>query len=260
MRVKAITLVIADDNQEFAAILNAFLSKDPSFRILGIAHDGESALKLINQYKPDVIVLDIIMPYLDGIGVLERVRNIFNGYKPKVIMFSAVGQDHYISQAIKLGADYYFMKPFDMTQLTRKINELSLSKESHDESKNKSFLRQRNNLIDEILHEMGINERLKGFVYIKDAISIVIEDPSLKRKYTTELYPFIAKSHDTKPKNVERSIRNCIDIAYKCMPIVTDESIENQNAERPVKLSNSKFIENVLQRYNERRVSDGNEK
>lgn len=261
MRIKATNLLIADDNKEFTAILAAFLGKDPSFKIVGIAHDGEAALKLINQFKPDVIVLDIIMPYLDGIGVLERVRNIFNGYSPKVIMFSAVGQDNYISKAIKLGAGYYFMKPFDMTQLSAKIKELALAKETNSETdnKNESFLRQRSNLIDEVLREFGINERLKGYVYLKDAISFVIEEPSSKRKYTTELYPFIAEKHNTKPENVERSIRNCIDVAFKCNSILEESMLIGKNGE-PIKPSNSKFIELALGKYNERRVLEKNEK
>jgi len=124
VNTEKIKVLIADDNKDFCDILSEYLEKQPDIEIVGIAKDGIQALDYIEKKLPDVLVLDIIMPHLDGLGVLERL-NTWNLQKfPKIIILSAVGQDKITQRAITLGADYYVVKPFDMEVFTKRVRQL----------------------------------------------------------------------------------------------------------------------------------------
>src|SRR3712207_2237447 len=124
MEDSKISVVIADDNKEFCNILNDYLLNQRDIVVVGIAKDGMEALELIEEKKPDLVVLDIIMPHLDGLGVLERLNNMNVNPMPRIIVLSAVGQDKITQRAITLGADYYVVKPFDMDVFTKRIRQM----------------------------------------------------------------------------------------------------------------------------------------
>lgn len=127
MKQSNIKVVIADDNGEFCDILNDYLLYQKGIVVTGIAKDGVQAIKLIIENKPDLVILDIIMPFIDGLGVLERLDVMSLNPKPRIIILSAVGNDMITQKAISLGADYYFVKPFDMKLFIKKIREISNS-------------------------------------------------------------------------------------------------------------------------------------
>ena len=122
MREK-ITVLIADDNQEFSMTLATYLKNQEDMVVVGRAKDGNEALDMIPNLMPDVVLLDVIMPHLDGIGVLEKISMIKMNKRPICIMLSAVGQDLITSQAISLGASYYILKPFEIDALIKRIRE-----------------------------------------------------------------------------------------------------------------------------------------
>ena len=119
-----IKVLIADDNYEFGMTLKNYLVNDEEMEIVGIARDGEEAYSGVLRLKPDVLLLDVIMPHLDGIGVLEKLNKAKLEKNPIKIMASAVGQDKITQKAIALGADYYIVKPFDIELLTQRIKEI----------------------------------------------------------------------------------------------------------------------------------------
>ena len=121
MENSKISVLIADDNKEFCSILSDYLLNQKNIIVTGTAKDGKEALELIQEKEPDLVVLDIIMPHLDGLGVLEQLRKMDLEKKPRVIILSAVGQDKITQQAINLGADYYVVNPFDMDIFTKRI-------------------------------------------------------------------------------------------------------------------------------------------
>lgn len=222
MENERIKIVIADDNKEFSSILSDYLKGQNDFEIVGIAKDGLEAVKLVNNYQPDVLVLDIIMPHLDGLGVLEKINSMQNIPMPKVIVLSAVGQDKITQRAINLGAEYYVVKPFDMEIFSKRIRQLFSSGQTTGEVRRTSMILPEtvsysNSLeaeITNIIHEIGVPAHIKGYLYLREAIQMVVNDVELLSAVTKELYPSIAKKYNTTPSRVERAIRHAIEVAW----------------------------------------------
>ncbi len=224
MENERIKIVIADDNKEFSSILSDFLKGQNDFEIVGIAKDGLEAVKLVTNYQPDVLVLDIIMPHLDGLGVLEKINSMQEIPMPKVIVLSAVGQDKITQRAINLGAEYYVVKPFDMEIFSKRIRQLFTSGQSTSEVRRTSLIMpetisysKANSLeaeITSIIHEIGVPAHIKGYLYLREAITMVVNDVELLSAVTKELYPSIAKRFNTTPSRVERAIRHAIEVAW----------------------------------------------
>ena len=116
-----IKVFIADDNQEFSHTLSSYINSQNDMEIVGMARDGNEAVDLVIKTEPDVVLLDVIMPHLDGLGVLEKINGIMKNNMPTCIMLSAVGQDKVTQKAIELGAEYYVVKPFDIEIIIKRI-------------------------------------------------------------------------------------------------------------------------------------------
>ena len=210
---KAIKVLIADDNREFCELLKEFINQQDDFVLVGIANNGLEALEIINQQSPDVMVLDVIMPHLDGIGVLEKICTGAVGHKPKVIMLTAFGQESVTARAVELGADYYILKPFDFAVLANRIRQLA---DGVTVGQYISVSKPRNLdvAVTNIIHEMGVPAHIKGYHYLREAILCVINEVNLLGAVTKELYPMIAQKYQTTPSRVERAIRHAIELAW----------------------------------------------
>lgn len=229
MEDSKISVLIADDNKEFCSILNDYLLNQRDIVVTGIAKDGREALDLIVERKPDLVILDIIMPHLDGLGVLEKLNTMQLEKVPRIIILSAVGQDKITQQAITLGADYYTVKPFDMEVFTKRIREMfsvspiqetnlrssyqASSFISSNENKSKSPIDLETEITN-IIHEVGVPAHIKGYMYLREAITMVVNDMELLSAVTKELYPSIAKKYNTTASRVERAIRHAIEVAW----------------------------------------------
>ncbi len=232
MEDSKISVLIADDNKEFCSILNDYLLNQKDVVVTGIANDGREALNLIESKKPDLVILDIIMPHLDGLGVLEKLNTMNLEKMPRVIILSAVGQDKITQQAITLGADYYVVKPFDMDIFIKRIREmfntqpLTTNKVNRQASVSQSSILSSNPSISynepvdleteitNIIHEIGVPAHIKGYMYLREAITMVVNDMELLSAVTKELYPSIAKKYNTTASRVERAIRHAIEVAW----------------------------------------------
>ncbi|EYE87434.1 chemotaxis protein CheY [Fervidicella metallireducens AeB] len=224
MENEKIRIVIADDNKEFSSILSEYLSGQSDFEVVGVAKDGIEAVKLVSNYQPHVLVLDIIMPHLDGLGVLEKINSMTDIPMPKVIVLSAVGQDKITQRAINLGAEYYVVKPFDMEIFIKRIRQMFSSSQGVNEVRRNTLIVQEqptfnksNSLeaeITSIIHEIGVPAHIKGYLYLREAIQMVVNDVELLSAVTKELYPSIAKKYNTTASRVERAIRHAIEVAW----------------------------------------------
>lgn len=250
MEEPKINIIIVDDSKEFCNILNEYLSTQKDIVVTGIAKDGVEALKLIEEKKPDLIVLDIIMPILDGFGVLEKLHKMDLDPMPHIIVLSAVSHENITQRAISLGADYYVVKPFDMEEFIKRIRQMVNNTVCNDDIK-KALTYIDNNeskinisqpvdvdmiaQITNIIHEIGIPTNLKGYIFVREAISMVVNDIELLSSVTKELYPLIGKKFNTTSSRVESAIQNEIEVAWSRGQV---ETINNEKS----KPTNSEFI------------------
>ena len=225
MGAKKIQVVIADDNREFGDILCEYLSNQEDIEVVGIAKDGLEAYELITEKLPDIAILDIIMPHLDGLGVLEKLNATHMAKRPLYIILSAVGQDKITQRALALGAEYYVVKPFDIEVLVSRIRQLKgygqtsvIRSESGKEAKpahNPGNLQHSLEVeVTNIMHEIGIPAHIKGYQYLRDAIMMVVKDLDIINSITKQLYPSIARIYNTTTSRVERAIRHAIEVAW----------------------------------------------
>ena len=249
-----IKIFVADDNYDFVSTLTTYLSKDEELEIIGTAKDGLEAVEKIPVLKPDVVLLDIIMLNLDGIGVLEKLRER-NEPLPICIMLSAVGQDKVTARAISLGAQYYIVKPFEMDMLVRRIKELTKVQTPVqvgyiNYSSNQNYIKVDSKgeynleaMVTNIIHEVGVPAHIKGYQYLRDGIMMVVNDIEVINQITKQLYPDLAKKYKTTPSRVERAIRHAIEVAWGRGQLETVENIfgytVNANKGKP---TNSEFI------------------
>ncbi|ABW19145.1 sporulation transcription factor Spo0A [Alkaliphilus oremlandii] len=256
-----IKILIVDDNKDFCDILTEYLDRQQDIEIVGVANNGKEAVELIPQKLPDLIILDIIMPHLDGLGVLEKINCMNLTKYPRVIIMSAVGQDKITQRAISLGADYYVIKPFDfeifIERIRQIINENTVSNSisevkrqsinSTHTSPNRTSLVTNNRSIEaeitNIIHEIGVPAHIKGYLYLREAITMVIENIELLSAVTKELYPSIAKKFNTTSSRVERAIRHAIEVAWSRGKVDTINTLfgytVNNDRGKP---TNSEFI------------------
>ena len=252
---KEIKIIIADDNRNFCQMLQDYLQGQEDLSIVGVAYNGLEAMELIQAQEPDLIILDLVMPNLDGLSVLERINTRTIIKRPKIIMLTAFGQESLTHQAMMLGVDYFILKPFDMDILSKRICSLTQDlptgapvpvQFSSSAYPTVTTVRSERNLVSEvttIMHQIGIPAHVKGYQYIRDAILMVVEDVSLLGAVTKELYPGIAKKHNTASSRVERGIRHAIELAWERGQTDTLKRIfgYSMNIERQ-KPTNSEFI------------------
>ena len=248
-----IKIIIVDDNRNICQMLQKHLQGQEDFNIVGVAYNGLEAVNLLQKEEPDLIILDLVMPHLDGLGVLERINAPITMKRPKIIMLSAFGQESLTHQAMTLGVDYFILKPFDLELLSKRIRALAQdiptvapAPVSPLASPSVTTVISEHNLASEVtkvMHQIGIPAHVKGYQYIREAILMVVGDVSLLGAITKELYPGIARKYDTLASRVERGIRHAIELAWERGQKDTLKRIfgYSMNIERQ-KPTNSEFI------------------
>jgi len=255
MGAEKITILMADDNREFCDAITGFIEKQADMEVVHVAHDGMEAYNQIQALKPDIAIIDGVMPKLDGLGVLEKL-NLINAadYAPICIILSAITQDKITQKAMELGAEYYIAKPFDLDSLVMRIRQLKeLIK--NPIQKGTSFRNQRGRelsletKITGILHEIGVPAHIRGYHYMREAIMMAVEDLDILNYITKELYPTIAKKCNTTPSRVERAIRHAIEVAWSRGKVeIIDSMFGYTISNHKGKPTNSEFIALIADR------------
>lgn len=216
-------VAIADDNELFAKMLRDIVTSDEELQVVGIAKDGEEAYELIKKKEPDVVLLDIVMPKLDGLSVMDKVQKDGSLKKrPSFIMVTAIGQEKITEDAFALGADYYIMKPFDNEVVINRIKHIKRRRYAAaqngfpDAARKPNGYRQMNleSDVTDIIHEIGVPAHIKGYQYLREAIVMSVVDIEMLNAITKILYPSISKKFQTTPSRVERAIRHAIEVAW----------------------------------------------
>ena len=257
--MERLKVAIADDNERMLRLLGDIIESDGELDVIGTARDGEEAYQVIKTKEPDVVLLDIVMPKLDGLGVLDRVNNDASIKKhPTFIMISAIGQEKITEDACNRGADYYIMKPFDNDMVLNRIKHVrgSAGDGSAEIRKINAYekaedLTERNLETDvtEIIHEIGVPAHIKGYQYLRDAIIMSVNDMDMLNSITKVLYPTIAKKYQTTASRVERAIRHAIEVAWSRGKMDTiDEMFGYTIHNGKGKPTNSEFIALITDR------------
>lgn len=244
-----IRVLIADDNRQFCDLLCEYFDSQNDMQVVAVAYNGMEAIDAILKTEPDVVILDIIMPHLDGIGVLEKLDEMSLSKRPKIIMLTAFGQEAVTQKVVQMGADYYILKPFDLEVLVSRVRQISRQNSEPSRPETPQKPKTMDVEVTNIIHEIGIPAHIKGYHYLRDAIIMVVNRVELLSAITKELYPSIAAKYRTTPSRVERAIRHAIEVAWNRGNLDLINSIfgHTVNHERG-KPTNSEFIAMVADR------------
>ena len=257
-----LTILVVDDNRSFRDTVKRTIEQQADMKIVGEAADGEEALELIRYLKPDVVLLDLVMPKLDGIGVMEALSKEKLPKAPVVIIVSAVIHDSIMSQLISMGAAYYLAKTCDQALLVSRIRQMKgVSQQSvpampvtgRNAAQDDVAVRARSvdveTEVTNLIHEVGVPAHIKGYQYLRESILMAIEDMDILNAITKQLYPAIAKKFDTTPSRVERAIRHAIEVAWSRGKMDTIEKLFSYSISMGKgKPTNSEFIALIADR------------
>lgn len=241
--MEKIKVLMIDDNVNLVEMVKDYFENHAKIEVIGSANDGEEGLKLIKEgkLKYDLIILDLIMPKKDGLGVLKELKNL--NIISNVIVATSYNAPDTIRKVSEYGANYYILKPFELPDLEEKILD------TFNTTNSKSINLISNNLqisISKMLHELGMPSHIKGYQYIREAISLVYDNPEIVGGITKELYPTLAGKYDTTVSRVERAIRHAIEVSWNrgdwdLMEEIFGHSVDVDKA----KPTNSEFIVTV---------------
>lgn len=229
---KKFTVVVADHSELSRNELDVFFAKREELELVASLDNGQDACEIILREEPDIVLLDVVLPGMDGFSVMEKINaeeSLEN--KPAFIILSSIGNQSMIECACKLGVAYYILKPCNMDNLVRRILQIAAMRENkrrrlsalHRSGKKEETMPQnsagyaRNSLeadITNIIREIGIPAHIKGYQYIREAIMMTVNDINLLNYITKLLYPTIAKKYKTTSSSVERAIRHAIEVAW----------------------------------------------
>ncbi|WP_245835745.1 sporulation transcription factor Spo0A [Virgibacillus ndiopensis] len=228
-----------------------YFGEQNDIEVIGTAFNGKECLEMLDELDPDVLILDIIMPHVDGLAVLNKIKNAERN--PNVIMLTAFGQEEVMKKAVDLGASYFILKPFDLDNLADQIRQVqgtniiySGTKKGIKKDRRKKDLEAS---ITNIIHEIGVPAHIKGYMYLREAITMVYNDIELLGSITKVLYPDIAKKYNTTASRVERAIRHAIEVAWSRGNIDSISALFGYTVSiSKAKPTNSEFIAMVADR------------
>ncbi|GHU77228.1 stage 0 sporulation protein A [Clostridia bacterium] len=245
----SIRLVVVDDNLEVCGMLKEFFSKQDNINLVGEAHDGIQALALIETEHPDVVLLDMVMPKMDGFSVLEVLSHKSLPNPPAIIALTALNRDDFIVRTIALGVYYYMLKPFDLAVLLQRIQEAVARRSMPRPEPNTQPIiamppqRSLDERITNVFLTIGIPAHIKGYQFLREAVKMVLDSPDMINRITKELYPGIARKFNTSSSKVERAIRHAIEVAWGRGRIdVLNQVFGNNVCSLDAKPTNGEFI------------------
>ena len=235
------TVFIADSAEDFCSGLTAALQRADGFRVVGTAGDGEQAIRMIEEKKPDILVLDLMLAKKDGISVLKAIANM--EHKPITLATSAFLTEYVSTAAANLGVRYLMLKPCDMAALVERMEEIRGGESLRYPVQRRNDKVSIETLVTNIIHEIGVPAHIKGYQYLREAIIIAVNDMDVINAITKVLYPEVAKNFGTTPSRVERAIRHAIEVAWDRGDLDTLQSFFGYTVSNTKgKPTNSEFI------------------
>lgn len=206
-------VLIADSSEEFCENLANVLRKNERFEILGTVTDGAAAADLLTRQRPDVLVMDMMLQKLDGMSLLKLAAA--QERRPVILVMSGFVTDYVAAMTASLGANYFMLKPCDFRAVADRICEIrdteTVRRPQSSAAKAEPNIEA---MITNIIHEIGVPAHIKGYQYLREAITIAVNDMDVINAITKVLYPQVAKTFSTTPSRVERAIRHAIEVAW----------------------------------------------
>lgn len=232
-------IMVVDDNKVMVEMLKEYFLESKTVEVVDEAYDGLEAWNKIKENTYDCVLLDLIMPKKDGLFVLEQIKE--NKIKANVIVVTSYNEQETIRNVSEFGVRYFVLKPFDLKDLEKRIMDATRDRRENsviDFGNNDAHIK-----VSKILHELGIPSHIKGYQYIRDAITMVYKDQNLIGGITKELYPEIGKKYNASVTRVERAIRHAIEVSWNrgdwdLMEEIFGHSVDIDRA----KPTNSEFI------------------
>ena len=209
---KVTTVLIADNSEEFCAQLEAVLQRSKGFQVVGTVSDGEQVLRKVGDLRPDLLVLDLMLPKRDGLSILRGMGAM--DHKPVTLATSGFITDYVASAAAGLGVRYLMLKPCDCETVADRLEELRAGETKPRGAPRRNDKSGIETMVTNIIHEIGVPAHIKGYQYLREAIIIAVEDMDVINAITKILYPQVAKTFQTTPSRVERAIRHAIEVAW----------------------------------------------
>ena len=209
---KRTSVLIADNSEEFCSALCSQLQRSDLFQVIGVANDGEQAARLLDERRPDVLVLDLMLSKKDGLSILKNLTA--GDYRPAILATSGFVTDYVASAAASLGVSYLILKPCDMQALVDRLEEIRGGDSQRSVQLRKPSQTSIEAMVTGIIHEIGVPAHIKGYQYLREAIIIAVNDMDVINAITKVLYPQVAKTFQTTPSRVERAIRHAIEVAW----------------------------------------------
>lgn len=206
------TVFIADSAEEFCGALSAALNRAEGFQVIGMASDGEQAIRMIQEKRPDILILDLMLSKKDGISILKAISGMDK--KPITLATSGFVTDYVASAAAGLGARYLMLKPCDVSAIVERLEEFRGGENQRIIPMRRPDKNSIETMVTGIIHEIGVPAHIKGYQYLREAIIIAVEDMDVINAITKVLYPQVAKTFQTTPSRVERAIRHAIEVAW----------------------------------------------
>ena len=216
-----IRVLIADPNEDVRLLLTDVLDREEDLAVAGYASDGLETLSRIEELDPDVVLLELVQPRLDGLGVLRKLSD--KDIKPVMLVLTGFVNAHVVAEAAELGAAYFISKPCDSAELLERIRQFGRARQqprptllqgrvsAPAAARNEPSLE---SVVTEIIHEIGVPAHIKGYQYLREAIILTINDMDAINAVTKVLYPEVARKFSTTPSRVERAIRHAIEVAW----------------------------------------------
>ena len=211
-----IKVLIADAGEDYRCLLRDSLNAEDDIEVVGTAADGVEALAMLSEQRPDVLLLDLVLPRMDGMAVLQRMNEL--GLQTVTMVISAFFNERMIARCAELGAYYFIPKPFDTAAVAARLRQ-SVRDESMEQPKPapreiRSREPELESTVTEVIHEIGVPAHIKGYQYLREAIILTVNDMEIINAVTKVLYPAVAKKFGTTPSRVERAIRHAIEVAW----------------------------------------------
>ena len=202
-------VLIADADADFRRLFAEILNHEKHTECVGSTDNGAEALALVEELKPDLLVLDLALPELDGIEILRRLPEVCP--TTKTVVVSAMYRGEIVGQCSALGADNFVPKPCDIDVLLERVRMIA---EAKSEAVFTPMDVNLEALVTDMIHEIGVPAHIKGYQYLREAIMLAVNDMDIINAVTKVLYPTVAKKFDTTPSRVERAIRHAIEVAW----------------------------------------------